>query len=390
MTDTMLSRRFLAVTATNFCLFLIVTTWSFLPVFIVERGGTKVDAGLIMGSIGITSLGSLPFLAPLIDLHGRKLFIVAGILGVGLSNVAFLFFAHYSPLMIFIRLFQGLAFAACFNGCATAVVDLIPKERRAQGIGLFGISGSLAMAIGPYLGEICIINWGFTSYFLLLLVFGLIGLVTGLLITESASQARLGTVQGFFPTALRGGHIPMMMIAATFGAGFSAMLTFFPLYAKELGIRSGVFFVCYGITLVFVRVVLGRLADALNREKLIFACLVGFAITLVSTSRSVFLADTIYLGILFGVVQGLSYPAMMARMVDKSSDTNRAVVVALFTGSFGVGIHVASFMWGAIADRKGLSFMFLFGGLAIFALAVITAATYRYFRARGDKCSIRN
>ena len=164
--------------------------------------------------MGITSLGSLPFLAPLIDLHGRKLFIVAGILGVGLSNIAFLFFEHYSPMMILIRLFQGLAFAACFNGCATAVVDLIPRERRAQGIGLFGISGSLAMAIGPYLGEICIINWGFTSYFLLLLTFGLMGLVTGLLITESAGRAQLGKVQGFFSTALKGGHIPMMMIAA--------------------------------------------------------------------------------------------------------------------------------------------------------------------------------
>ena len=144
---------------------------------------------------------------------------------------------------------------------------------------------------------------------------------------------------------------------------------------------------CYGITLVFVRVVLGRLADSINREKLIFFCLIGFAITLATASRAVFLTDTIYLGILFGAVQGLSYPAMMARMVDKSSENNRAVIVALFTGSFGVGIHAASFTWGAIADLKGLAFMFLFGGIAIFTLALISAATYLLLKASGDRSS---
>ena len=38
----------------------------------------------------------------------------------------------------------------------------------------------------------------------------------------------------------------MMITAGIFGSGFAAMNTFFPLYAKNLGLRAGVFFVCYG------------------------------------------------------------------------------------------------------------------------------------------------
>ena len=85
------------------------------------------------------------------------------------------------------------------------------------------------------------------------------------------------------------------------------------------------------------------------------------------------IVQTVFLGSLFGVLQGLSYPAMMARMVDRAEDHNRGVVVALYTGSFGVGINVSMFAWGVIADAKGLSFMFLVGGLVMFACALVSA-----------------
>ncbi|MFH0825441.1 MAG: MFS transporter [Pseudomonadota bacterium] len=145
--------QFLLITGANLALFLVLSSWSFLPVFVVDLGGTKADAGLLMGSIGITSLGSVPLRAPLIVRWGRKVFIVPGVLLVGVSNLGFMFFDSYSPLMILVRLVQGIAFAGCFNGCSTAIVDLLPPERRAQGIGLFGASSSLAVAVGPYISR---------------------------------------------------------------------------------------------------------------------------------------------------------------------------------------------------------------------------------------------
>jgi MFS family permease len=371
--DFLISGRFLLLAATNLCLFLIVATWSFLPIFIVSLGGNNLDVGLVMGSIGITSLGSLPLIAPLMDRYGRKVFIVCGILAVGLTNGCFLLFEKYSLLMIPVRLIQGLAFAACFNGCATAVVDLVPPSKRAQGIGLFGVSGSLAVAIGPFLGEYFLLKWGFDAFFLLLMGYGFLGVLASVLLKESARKIRLGKMEGFFPTALHNGHLAMMTVAAVCGSGFSAMNTFFPLHARNLGIQAGIFFVSYGSSLVLVRTLLGRLIDSLNRERLIFACLVGFGIMLALTSHIDSVAQTIFLGALFGIVQGLSYPAMMARMVDRSNDGNRAVVVALFTGSFGIGINLSVLGWGFIANLQGLSVMFLVGGMMMFAAAAVYA-----------------
>jgi MFS family permease len=373
MSGILFNGQFLLIAATNLCLFLVVATWSFLPVVIVEWGGNSADVGLVMGSIGVTSLGCLPFLAPLIDRYGRKMFIVGGILLMGLTNAGFLLFHTYSPLMIVVRLLQGIAFAACFNGCATAIVDLIPPDHRVQGIGLFGVSGSAAVAIGPYVGEIFLLKWGYSAYFLLLVGFGLLGFIMALMITEPDRKISHERLQGFFPTAFKKGNLAMMVTAGIFGSGFAAMNTFFPLFAKSLGFQAGLFFIVYGCSLLIVRIVLGQLVDRINRDKLIFACLVGFGVLLVSTSRMDTLVQTVFLGGLFGVLQGLSYPAMMARMVDRADDHNRGVVVALFTGSFGVGISVSMVAWGLIADANGIPFMFLVGGLVMFACAVVSA-----------------
>ena len=377
MPTILFNAQFLMIAAINLFLFLIVATWSFLPIVLVDLGADNVDVGLVMGSIGITSLGSLPVLAPLIDKHGRKIFIVGGILVIGLTNAGFLFFHSYSPYMILVRLVQGIAFSACFNGCATAIVDLLRPEERAQGIGLFGVSGSMAVAVGPFLGERVLLSWGTHAYFLLLVGFGLVGFLAALTMKEADRTSSRGRIRGFFPTAFQDGYLSMMIMAGIFGSGFAAMNTFFPLYAKSLGFRAGIFFVCYGASLLVVRITLGSLADRIDRGKLIFACLIGFSLLLVSTSQMNSITQSMFLGALFGVIQGLSYPAMMARMVDRSSAENRAVVVALFTGSFGVGINASVVVWGAIANIQGLSFMFLLGGLLMLLTAGV--CTWLFF-----------
>ncbi len=377
MLELVTNTRFLVLAASNFFLFLVVSAWSFLSIFLSEFGANTGDIGVLMASAGITSLGALPFIAPLIDRYGRKGFMVIGIFVVGVSNLGFMLFQHYSPWMLLIRLIQGLAFAACFNACSTALVDLLPFNKRVQGIGLYGISGSLAVAVGPYLGETVIIHFGFNAYFALLSVFGIIGACLGLAFKEPfiCIRSRVPKVR-FFRTVIQGKHVAMMSLVAVFGSGFAAMNTFFPLFAKSLGIRAGIFFTSYGATLIIVRLVLGTVVDRMNRDRLILVCLLGFGALLVATAQIQSMVQTIYLGILFGATQGLSYPAMMARMVDKSSDANRAIVVSLFTGSFGVGINLSVLLWGFIGEINGLPFMFAFGGSLMFVTALICVIAF--------------
>jgi MFS family permease len=377
MIDFLKDKRFLVLAGSNFFLFLVVSAWSFLSLFVSELGANTGDVGVFMAFAGITSLGSLPFIAPLIDRYGRRKFIVLGIFVVGISNLGFIPFNNYSEWMLGIRLLQGLAFAGCFNACSTALVDLLPFQKRVQGIGLYGISGSLAVAVGPYLGETVLIHWGFNSYFVLLAFLGLVGAVLSGTFREERVACRLtGPSVKFFPTVFQGKHVAMMLLVAVFGSGFAAMNTFFPLFAKNLGIRAGIFFTSYGVTLILVRLILGSVVDRINRDRLILCCLLGFGCLLIATSQIQSILQTGFLGMLFGVTQGLSYPAMMARMVDRSNDSNRAIVVSLFTGSFGVGINFSVLLWGFVGNLKGLAFMFIFGGSVMLIAAVMCVVLF--------------
>ncbi len=223
---------------------------------------------------------------------------------MGLSNAGFLLFQSYSPLMILVRLVQGIAFAACFNGCATAIVDLVPAEKRAQGIGYFGVSGSMAVSVGPYLGELFLSHWGVNTYFVLLMLYGVVGFIAALIIKEPERKTSRQAITGFFPTACQNGYMAMMAMAVIFGSGFAAMNTFFPLFAKTLGLQAGIFFVCYGCSLILVRLFLGQVADRVNRDRLILACLIGFGIMLGGTSQITSLYQICLLGLLFGVGTG--------------------------------------------------------------------------------------
>ena len=384
----LMNTQFLLICTANLSLFLVLSTWSFLPLFIVEIGGDSADAGLVMGSMGVTSLGSLPFISPLIDRYGRKGFIIGGALLVGISNAGFLLFSSYSPLMVAVRLIQGVGFAACFNGCSTAVVDLVSPEQRDQGIGLFGASSSLAVAFGPYWGERILLWWGFDYYFLLLIGYGLIGTCAALLLREPERTVGLHEARGFFPTAIRDRYVSMMALAAAFGAGFAAMNVFLPLYAKTLGLHSGMFFVAYGLSLLVIRLFLGHLLDRIRRETLIWACLLVFGVMLWMTSKVYLVVHTILLGIVFGALQGIAYPAMMARMVDRSRDHNRGIVVGLFTGSFGAGLNASVLVWGWVAEMKGLPSMYLSAAAAMFLCGAVSLGVNLVRRNGGNRGTI--
>ncbi len=370
--DKLLTLSFLLVASTNLCLFLILASWSFLPLFIIHIGGDTTRAGLVMGSLGIATLGALPFLAPLIDRYGRKTFICGGALLTGLSNACFPLFDSYSPALIIVRLFQGIGFAACFNGCSTAVIDLVPAHRRAQGIGLFGVSSSIAVALGPFVAETVLLGMGFDAYFLVMVGFGLVGFFLACLFQEPPRRPPASRPPGLLRLAVTRHYRAFMVIVAVFGSGFAAMNTFFPLFAVSLGLRAAPFFVSYGVCLLLTRVMLGRLADWVSRDSLILVCLIGYGCLHLLTAEISLIAHTIMIGGFFGLLQGLAYPAMMARILERSTQDNRAVVVALFTGSFGLGINASVPVWGYLADLSDLAGMYQSAGILMLVTAAVS------------------
>src|ERR1700756_97930 len=170
------SKNFTLVVTANFFLFCNFSSFFLLPLFIKKLGGDEASVGFIMGSFGITSLGSIPLVAFLVDKYGRRRFMLFGSIVMYLSSLAYLTITQLGSLFYLFRTLQGIGFAFFFTSSGTAATDFIPEERRGQGLGIFGAFTIASYAIGPTVGEAVIENLGFQPFFIYASSFSLIAI----------------------------------------------------------------------------------------------------------------------------------------------------------------------------------------------------------------------
>ena len=170
-------RNFTLATASNFFFFCNFSSFFLLPIYIKSLGGDEAQIGYIMGSFGITSLGTIPFVVFFVDKYGRRRFMLLGYAVMFMTSLSYILISGLSPSIYLLRLIQGISFAFSFTAAGTFVADYIPPSRRAEGLGIFSAFTIASYAIGPSLGEFVIELFGFYSFFLYTSFFSLIALV---------------------------------------------------------------------------------------------------------------------------------------------------------------------------------------------------------------------
>ena len=120
-----------------------------LPLYLYETfGATKDVIGLVLSGYTIVALLFRPFSGFFVDSFPRKMVLL-------ISYSAFaIFFAGYlaaSSLLLFtiVRTLHGGPFGAVTVANSTVAIDVLPSSRRNEGIGYYGLSNNLAMAISP-------------------------------------------------------------------------------------------------------------------------------------------------------------------------------------------------------------------------------------------------
>ena len=120
-----------------------------LPLYLYETfGATKDVIGLVLSGYTILALLFRPFSGFIVDSFPRKT-----VLLISFSAFA-IFFAGYlaaSSLLLFtiVRTLHGGPFGAVTVANSTVAIDVLPSSRRNEGIGYYGLSNNLAMAISP-------------------------------------------------------------------------------------------------------------------------------------------------------------------------------------------------------------------------------------------------
>ena len=186
--DRLWNRNYIKVMIANFSLFFAFYVLTpLLPLYLSEHfGATKDVIGLVLSGYTITALLCRPFSGYIVDSFSRKT-----VLMVCFGTFA-IFFAGYlaaSTLLLFtiVRTLHGGPFGALTVSNSTVAIDVLPSSRRTEGIGYYGLSNNLAMAIAPTVG---IFIYKFTASFEFLFWLALIVACLGWLVDATVELSR--------------------------------------------------------------------------------------------------------------------------------------------------------------------------------------------------------
>jgi MFS family permease len=360
----------------NLCHTASFSAFFLLPLFVLDHGGNQGDIGVIMGVFALASALCRPWVAEMIDRIGRKRSYTVGSLLMLVSPFLYIFIqdplgASY-PLFLLLRAVHGVGLAICFTAVFTFMADILPPDRLNEGIGMFGISGLLGIAIGPVVAEITLEHFGFFGLFLTAGALAAVALFVHQPLQESCRERRSTQEITFFGLLKRKKFIAVGLLALLFGFGVAATGGFVAPLAEErnLGFIS-VYFFCYSGGAIAVRFIGGWLADSLGEKRILpygIAFYMAGLFLLPFTYNQVTLCAA---GILSGIGHGLLFPLLNTMAVRDEPAAIRGKATGIFTGGIDTGIFAGSLMLGYIGDWFGLDVLFVCAGLSMATALVL-------------------
>ena len=342
-----------------------------LPLYLSETfGATKDVIGLVLSGYTITALIIRPFSGFVVDTFPRK-----QVLMICFTAFA-IFFAGYlaaSTLLLFtiVRTIHGGPFGALTVANSTVAIDVLPSSRRNEGIGYYGLSNNLAMAIAPTIG---IFIYHQTHNFELLFWLSLVVAIGGLMVDATVKVPKTRShnpktisLDRFF--LLRGWLLGVNMVA--FGFCFGVLSNYLAIYGKEaMGITggTGTYFLLCSVGLILSRLQGGK---ALREGRLIFNAGSGMLISLVGYTLFILMPTlansqltilnsqfSILIGyygsaLLIGLGNGHMWPAFQNMMINMASHSERGTANSTILVSWDIGMGMGVLLGGIIAEHFG-------------------------------------
>ncbi|MHC1708637.1 MAG: MFS transporter [Bacteroidales bacterium] len=358
--DALWTRNFILLGSANFLMF---TAFYFLipilPVYIENvLGGSKSTVGLLLAAYTLAALMIRPLTGVVIDGKGRRRIYIFTMVIFALFFNAYLL-ATSVMLLLIIRLLHGFAWGITTTSGNTLVVDIIPPTRRGEGISIYGLTFTVAMAIGPLIGITLLhgthYNLVFISSFLMALSGWILTLFVKYPVYKPVNGGKLDLTGLMEKSA-----IPVSMTILIMNITYGGVISFIALYAKELGVTNpGMFFLFYAGGVFISRAGSGRVFDNYGPTLLVAsgALLLSVGFFLISTWKTIpgFFTSAFLLGFGGGVI----YPTLQA-MVNNLIEPHRrgAANSTLFT-ALDIGIGTGMILIGFLAETIGLSMAFM-------------------------------
>ena len=348
-----------------------------------ELGATAGEAGLAVGIYIIGTVVARIFTGRFVGALGCRKILYGGLLLYLISTVLYFYIPNILVLDT-VRFINGFAYGITSTATSTIVATVIPKSRRGEGINYYGLSLSLAAAIGPFLG---ILMLSFTSFrvivaFCVILV--VVCIVGAFLLRFEEPQFSAAIREEEKGLKLSDYLEPRVnsisLVSVLVGLSYSGILGFMASFTREAGlVEAGtLFFIVYAVVITLTRPVLGIVFDRHGENCVLYPCFIFLAAGIVLLSR----AANSWSVLLAAVFVGLGYGTYMSNgqaVVIKMVPVYRiGVATATYFIALDLGLGVGPYLLGAWKEQVGFSGMFL----TTAAIAIVSLGCYFLFYGR--------
>ncbi|CAK7077393.1 MAG: Staphylopine export protein [Bacteroides rodentium] len=387
MKDRLITPGYCFILAANFLLYF--GFWLLIPVLpfylseVFSVGSSTI--GIILSCYTIAALCIRPFSGYFLDSFARKpLYLLAYF--IFMSIFAGYIIAGALTLFILFRIIHGFSFGMVTVAGNTVVIDIMPSSRRGEGLGYYGLSNNIAMAVGPMSGLFLHdAGMSFTTIFCCSLCSCLAGFICASLVKtpykppvkrEPISLDRFILLKGI-PAG-----VSLLLLSIPYGM----TTNYVAMYAREIGLHvtTGFFFTFMAAGMAISRIFSGKLVDKGKITQVIAAGLyiVASSFFLLSTCVYVIRWDDVMCSIVFFVVAlllgvgfGIMFPAYNTLFVNLAPNSQRGTATSTYLTSWDVGIGIGMLTGGYIAEISSFDKAYLFG-------ACLTVISIFYFNLK--------
>ncbi len=336
----------------NVCLanFLMACSFNLLmpsiPLYITEQMGVpQSQTGIVLASYAIALMFVRPFSGFIVDLYSRK-----KILLIAFSCYVLIFFGYFWAttvlLFIVVRFIHGITWGLSTVSSSTLAIDVVPSERRAEGIGYYGTFMNVAMAIGPFIAIHIYNHYGFDVLLWCAIAMGALGIITVSLIKapiKTKVERQKISFDRFF--LIKGWPIFLNQLLPCFAWG--TIGPFVAQYGKGIGIpNAGIFFLFWAGGIIASRVFAGKLVDRGKIHEVNVS-----AMAIVAIAFLVFaLVHNIYAfcisGLFIGVGFGMMFPALQTLYINLAENNQRGTANSTYLIGFDLGLALGMLVGG--------------------------------------------
>ena len=387
MKDRLVTPGYCFILAANFLLYF--GFWLLIPVLpfylseIFNAGNSTI--GIILSCYTVAALCIRPFSGYFLDSFARKpLYLLAYF--IFMTMFAGYIIAGSLILFILFRIIHGVSFGMVTVGGNTVVIDIMPSSRRGEGLGYYGLSNNIAMAVGPMSGLFLHdAGMSYTTIFCCSLGSCIAGFICASLVKtpykppvkrEPISLDRFILLKGI-PAG-----ISLLLLSIPYGM----TTNYVAMYAKEIGINAttGFFFTFMAVGMAISRIFSGKIVDKGKITQVISAGLYIVVFSFFQLSACVYIINWnsmacsiifFAVALLLGVGFGIMFPAYNTLFVNLAPNNQRGTATSTYLTSWDVGIGIGMLTGGYIAEVSTFDKAYLFG-------ACLTIISMLYFNGK--------